>query len=268
MIGPIRWHEADHVMTISADLQGKVAFVTGASGGLGEHFARVLARSGAAVAVAARRIDRLQPLADAINAAGGRAFAVPLDVQDAASVRAAVAAASAELGVVDVLVNNSGIGTSGWVLDQTEAQWDSVLDTNLKGSFLVATEVARRLRDAKRAGSIINITSIQGLRQGSFVAPYSVSKAGLVQLTKVMALELGRFEIRVNALAPGFMRTDVNRELCDGPVGAAMLKRIPQRRFAELADLDGPLLLLASDASRLMTGTVIPVDGGHLVSEL
>ena len=255
-------------MTITASLTGKVALVTGASSGLGEHFAKVLARSGAAVAVGARRIDRLQPLADSINNAGGRAFPVALDVQDRLSVKAAIETASAALGTIDVLVNNSGIGTSGWVLDQTEEQWDSVLDTNLKGSFLVATEVARRLRDAKRGGSIINITSIQGLRQGAFVAPYSVSKAGLVQLTKVMALELARYQIRVNALAPGFIRTDVNVEFCDSAAGLAMLKRIPQRRFAQLEDLDGPLLLLASDASQLMTGTVIPIDGGHLVSEL
>jgi NAD(P)-dependent dehydrogenase (short-subunit alcohol dehydrogenase family) len=253
---------------LSADLTGKIALVTGASSGLGRHFAHVLARAGAIVAVAARRIDALHALAEEIVTSGQRAFAVALDVRDSRSVQHCVNAAVHELGPVDVLVNNSGVTTNNTLLDETEERWDTVLDTNLKGAFLVATEVARHLRAANRRGSIINIASILGLRQAGEVASYAASKAGLVQLTKVMALEWARFGIRVNAIAPGYIETDLNREMWDSPTGAALLKRIPQRRLGQPADLDGALLLLASDASHYMTGSIITIDGGHLVSTL
>jgi NAD(P)-dependent dehydrogenase (short-subunit alcohol dehydrogenase family) len=255
-------------MTLRADLAGKTAFVTGASSGLGRHFAHVLARSGAKVALAARRIETLREVADEIGSEGGYALPVVMDVLDSRSVRESLAFTRAELGPIDILVNNSGVTLTAGVLEQTEEQWDMVVDTNLKGAFLVATEVARDMQAGGRGGSLINIASILGFRQAGHVASYAVSKAGLVQLTKVMALELARFGIRVNALAPGYMETDLNREYWETPAGAAMLKRIPQRRLGQPEDLDGALLLLASDASRYMTGSVIAIDGGHLVSTL
>jgi NAD(P)-dependent dehydrogenase (short-subunit alcohol dehydrogenase family) len=255
-------------VTLRADLTGKTAFITGASSGLGRHFARVLARSGATVAVGARRLDALRALAEEVASDGRRAFPVTLDVLDNQSVQEAIAAAVRELGPIDILVNNSGVTSSAGLLEQTEEQWDAVVDTNLKGAFLVATEVARHMRAASRGGSIINIASILGLRQAGHVAPYAVSKAGLVQLTKVMALELARFAIRVNALAPGYIETDLNREFWESAPGVSMLKRIPQRRLGQPQDLDGALLLLASDASRYMTGSIIAIDGGHLVNTL
>jgi NAD(P)-dependent dehydrogenase (short-subunit alcohol dehydrogenase family) len=255
-------------MTMRADLKEKVAIVTGASSGLGRHFAQVLARSGATVIATARRMEALNTLVAQITADGGRATASRLDVLDVASVRAMIAAVSSQFGAIDILVNNSGVTSSADVLEQSESEWDSVLDTNLKGAFLVAGEVARSMRERKHAGSIINISSILGLRQAGHVAAYAVSKAGLVQLTKVMALELARYGIRVNALAPGYIETDLNRDFWASPAGMALLKRIPQRRLGRPQDLDGALLLLASDASRYMTGSVIAIDGGHLVSTL
>jgi NAD(P)-dependent dehydrogenase (short-subunit alcohol dehydrogenase family) len=255
-------------MTLHANLDNKVALVTGASSGLGDHFARLLARSGAAVVVTARRMQALEKLVAEIEADGGRAFALRLDVTDAVSVHAAVAQAIAKYGAIDILVNNSGTTSASSFLDQSEDMWDSVLDTNLKGAFLVAREVALSMRDSARGGSIINISSILGLRQAGQVASYAVSKAGLLQLTKTMALELARYGIRVNAMAPGYIETDLNRDFWSTAQGAAMLKRIPQRRLGKPEELDGVLLLLASDASRYMTGSVIAIDGGHLVSTL
>ena len=254
-------------MSLRADLTGKTALVTGASSGLGRHFARVLATSGAAVAVAARRADALCALVKDISAHGGRAVPLALDVLDGSSVRACIAAALQAFGRLDILINNSGVTASAGVLEHTGEQWDLVLDTNLRGAFLVATEVARHMR-ASGGGTIINIASILGLRQAGHVAAYAASKAGLIQLTKVMALELARHGIRVNAIAPGYIETDINRQFWNTPAGMALLKRIPQRRLGELDDLNGPLLLLSSDASRYMTGAVLAVDGGHLVSTL
>ena len=252
----------------SFDLNGKCALVTGAYSGLGRHFALTLARAGARVALAARRLDALEQLAAEIAQSGGHAVAMRLDVTDAASVREALDQCEAQLGGLDILINNSGTASGVSILDQTEADWDRVLDTNLKGCFLVASETARRMRAAGRPGSIINIASILGFRQAAQVAAYSVSKAGLVQLTKAMALELARHNIRVNAIAPGYIDTDMTRGYMATPAGEAMLKRIPQRRLGRLEDLDGALLLLASDASSYMTGSVLVVDGGHLLSSL
>jgi NAD(P)-dependent dehydrogenase (short-subunit alcohol dehydrogenase family) len=254
--------------TMFADLNGKTALITGASGGLGKHFASVLSEHGVHVAIAARREDALQSVAAELSALGRKVLPIKLDVTDAGSVRSAIARAVRELGSLDILVNNSGVSTNGPVLEQTEADWDRVLDTNLKGAFLTSTEVARYLRDAKRPGSIINIASVLAFRQASHVTPYAASKAALVQLTKELALELARFQVRVNALAPGYLLTDINRDFFQTEPGAQMIKRIPQRRLGAFEDLDGPLLLLASDASRYMTGTTLVVDGGHLVSTL
>ena len=250
-------------------LDGKIVLVTGASSGLGRHFAKRLAEAGAAVAIAARRLDRLEQLAAEIAATGGRALPVVLDVTDPASVAEAVTAAEAGLGPIDVLINNSGVaGPSSLATDLDDADWDAVLDTNLKGAWLVARSVARAMMAGGRPGSIVNIASVLGLRVAIGVAPYAVSKAGLVQLTHAMALELARHGIRVNAIAPGFITTDINRDFLDSASGQKLTQRIPQRRVGEEGDLDGALLLLASEASRYMTGVVIPVDGGHLVSTL
>lgn len=250
------------------DLRGKVALITGASSGFGRHFAGVLARAGAHVGLAARRVDALETVAKEVHAIGGTAAVAKLDVSQEASVASAVAEIEQALGPIDVLINNAGICITKPVLEQSEEDWDDVLDVNLKGAFLMSTRVARRMRDLKRGGSIINIQSILSFRQAGHITPYAASKAALNQLTKNMALELARYNIRVNGIAPGYFLTDISRDFFASEAGAAMLKRIPQRRLGHFEDLDGPLLLLASDASRYMTGTTIVVDGGHLCSNL
>jgi NAD(P)-dependent dehydrogenase (short-subunit alcohol dehydrogenase family) len=242
-------------------LAGSTAFVTGASGQLGAHFARVLHGAGARVVLAARRMDAVSVLAAEL---GEGAQAVALDVSDEASIRAALDAA----GLCDIIVNNAGIAVTKPVLQQTAEDWDSVLDVNLRGCFLVATEAARRLVAAKRGGAIINIASIGGLRILQGVAGYTAAKAGLVQLTKQMAVELARHSIRVNALCPGYVETPINREFFATEAGQAVVKRIPQRRLGTPEDLTGPLLLLASPAGAHMTGATLVVDGGHSVNPL
>lgn len=249
-------------------LAGRTVLVTGASGGLGRHFAGVLARAGATVVLAARRTEAIEEAATEIRAGGSRAVAVTLDVTDAASVEAAFTEAERLCGGVDVLVNNSGVAVTRAAVDLAEDDWDRVLDTNLKGAWLMSRAFARRRREAKKPGAIVNVASILGLRVAGQVAAYAVSKAGLVQLTQAMALELARHDVRVNALAPGYIATAINRDFFETDAGRAMIARIPQRRLGRPEDLDGPLLLLCSDASRFMTGVVVPVDGGHLVSSL
>lgn len=245
-------------------LSGKTALVTGASSGLGAHFAATLARAGALVILAARRQDALAEVAARITAQGGSCRVAQLDVTSSAS----IAALDPELAELDILVNNAGVVRDGPALDQTEADWDSVVDTNLKGCFLMAQAAARAMRQHGRGGAIINIASILGLRQAGSVLPYAVAKAGLVQMTKLLALEWARYEIAVNAIAPGYLDTDLNSEFWGTDAGKAMLRRIPQRRLGSLSDLDAPLLLLASGASKYMTGSIIAVDGGHLTSSL
>ena len=249
-------------------LEGRAALVTGASSGLGRHFARTLARAGARVAVAARRVDRLEELRREIEAAGGEAVAVALDVTDAASVAAAVGEAARRLGPLRILVNNAGIALTKGVLEASEADWDHVIDTNLKGSWLVAQAVARHMAEHGAGGSIVNIGSITGLRVAGQVSAYAASKAALLHLTRAMALELVRHRIRVNALAPGYIETELNQAFFASEAGKALVKRIPQRRLGRPEELDGALLLLTSDAGSYMTGSVVAIDGGHLVSSL
>ncbi|MBL8266409.1 SDR family NAD(P)-dependent oxidoreductase [Steroidobacter sp.] len=249
-------------------VHGKVVLITGASSGFGAHFARVLASEGAKVGLAARRVDALESIAAEIRAAGGVAATVKLDVLDSASVKQAVQAIGETLGRIDVLVNNSGVSVGKALLEQSEQDFDAVVDVNLKGAFLVATEVARRMKADGKGGSIINIESILSFRQAGHVAPYAASKAALTQLTKSMALELARYKIRVNGIAPGYFSTDINKDFFDTEGGIAMIKRMPTRRLGDMVELEGPLLLLASDASSYMTGTTLVVDGGHLCSAL
>jgi NAD(P)-dependent dehydrogenase (short-subunit alcohol dehydrogenase family) len=249
-------------------LQGRRALVTGASSGLGRHFALSLAQAGASVIVAARSVDKLAETVAEIEAAGGKAFAVRLDVTDPASVKSGFDQMEAAGGAMDVIVNNAGMAVSRPLLEQTEADWDTVLDTNLKGAWLVAQEAARRLVAARLPGSIINIASITGERVAGGVAPYCTSKAGVMHLTRAMALELARHGIRVNALAPGYVQTELNRDFLTSDAGERLKSRIPQRRFGLPEELDGPLLLLASDAGAYITGSILFADGGHLVSSL
>ncbi|MEC3909537.1 glucose 1-dehydrogenase [Sphingobium sp. CR2-8] len=245
-------------------LDGKVALVTGASGGLGAYFAKILAAAGASVIIGARRLDALQSVTSEITALGGICETVSLDVTRADS----IAAIAPVLERVDILVNNAGLVRDRSALEQSEEDWDAVIDTNLKGMFLMAQAVARAMQRRNAGGTIINIASILGLRQAGGVLPYAVSKAGAIQMTKTLALELARYKIRVNALAPGYVATELNDEFWRSDHGKAMIKRIPQRRLGQVDDLEGPLLLLASDLSTYMTGSVIEVDGGHLVSTL
>ena len=267
-----------------SSLRGRVALVTGASGGLGAHFATLLAARGATVAACARRLGPLHELAAAASrsadpdaAAGAGAGAdddasgpiVPfaLDVADAASVEACATAVVERLGGVDVLINNAGITAAAAALDTSVEDFDAVLGTNLRGAWLVARALAPSMIE-RGGGSIVNVASILGLRVAGNVAAYAVSKAGLVQMTKALALEWARHGIRVNALAPGYVETDLNRAFFASEAGRKLVARIPQRRLGRMDELDGPLLLLAGDAGSYMTGSVIECDGGHLVSSL
>ncbi len=250
------------------DLSGKVALVTGASSGLGVHFARTLASAGASVAIAARRADRLASLQAELQNAGSKAAAVELDVQSGKSVGAAFDAAENALGAIDIVVNNAGISIVKPALDMPEEDWDAVVDTNLRGAWLVAQTAGKRWVATKRPGIIVNIASILGLRTIGQVAPYNASKAGLIHLTRALAMEWARYDIRVNAICPGYIETEMNSDFWKTPAGQRLIERIPQRRIGQPEHLDGALLLLASDAGTFMTGSVLTVDGGHTVSSL
>jgi NAD(P)-dependent dehydrogenase (short-subunit alcohol dehydrogenase family) len=249
-------------------LSGKVALVTGASSGLGKHFAKVLAAAGAKVIVAARREEKLKALVDEIAQDGGNAYAVAMDVTEPASIRAAFDRSEQLAAVPDIIINCAGQTITKKLLEQTEEDWNQVIDPNLKGCFLVSGEAGRRLVKAEKGGSIVNIASILGERVGGGIAPYTISKAGVLQATKAMALELARHDIRVNALMPGYVMTDLNRDFLESEAGEKLRKRIPSRKFCELEDLDGPLLLLCSPAGQAMSGASLAVDRGHLVSGL
>jgi len=246
------------------DLSGKVALVTGASAGLGAHFAHCLGAAGASVVLAARRAERLASLQAELEKKGVKAAAVDLDVQSGTSIAAALDAA----GPLDIVVNNAGISIVKPALDMPEEDWDAVVDTNLRGAWLVAQGVARRWTAAKRPGVIVNIASILGLRTIGQVAPYNASKAGLIHLTRVLAMEWARHDIRVNAICPGYIETEMNSDFWKTPGGQRLIERIPQRRIGQPGNLDGALLLLASEAGAFMTGSVLTVDGGHTVNSL
>ncbi|MFN4088669.1 MAG: SDR family NAD(P)-dependent oxidoreductase [Alphaproteobacteria bacterium] len=249
-------------------LDGKVVVVTGASRGLGAAFARTLGRAGARIALMARDASRLDRVAEEIAAAGGKAQGFALDVTDRARVRAAFGMVEASMGTPAVLVNNAGIAVTRRILDVDENDWRSVIDTNLTGAWFVAQEAAQRMAAAGRGGNIVNIASLLALRTGIGTVAYNAAKAGLAHLTRTMAVELARNDIRVNALAPGYFETDMNRDYFATDAGKALIARVPQRRLGQDADLDGPLLFLCADASRYVTGQILHVDGGHSVSPI
>lgn len=250
-------------------LTDKTVLVTGASSGLGAHFAKVASRAGARVVLGARRVERLAKLAEDIQWEGGQALAVALDVTDRSSVEAAFDAAEAQFGCVDVLINNAGIGSAERFLVMSEDSWRDMLATNLDGVWRVAQCASQRLVKAGRGGSIINISSILGVRVGQALSHYCAAKAGVVQLTQALALELARHDIRVNAIAPGYFKTEMNDAYFDGEKGQTYIHdSVPMRRLGQLEELSGPFLLLASDAGSFMTGALLAVDGGHLVNAL
>ncbi len=247
-------------------LEGQTALVTGASSGLGRHFAATLTHAGAQVAVAARRREKLDETAELVTAAGGAAVPVVMDVTDHHSVAAAFDEAEAVFGPITVLVNNAGVPSRTPFLDMSEEEWRQTLDVNLDGVARVAREAGRRMRAAKTGGSIVNIASVLGLAVLRSVSAYAVSKAAVIQLTRAMALEVTRDNIRVNALAPGYFATDLNRGFLSSDAGKRIIASVPQARVGNLEELDGPLLLLASDAGSFMTGSVLSVDGGASLS--
>ncbi|RLQ22528.1 SDR family oxidoreductase [Seongchinamella sediminis] len=250
------------------DLSGKCVLVTGASGGLGAHFADVAAAAGARVVLAARREDRLAEQVAAITGRGGLAHAVAIDVCDQQSIATALDRIEREVAPLDVLVNNAGISVVKAFLDTDEEDWRRQLDTNVIGLASVARHAAQRMRDEERPGSIINIGSILGLRPGNMAAAYGATKAAVIHLTRGMSLELARYRIRVNALLPGYIPSDLS-DLKDNPAALERLQRqVPMGRVGEMGDLDGALLLLAADASRYMTGSTVTVDGGHSSNSL
>lgn len=249
-------------------VDGKLALVTGAGTGLGRQFAETLAEAGATVALAARRREKLEETAAAIEAAGGKALCIDLDVTDAESVARCLAELKERAGVADILVNNAGIARQAFATDMSEEDWDAVIDTNLNGVFRVARASARAMIEAGKSGSIINIGSILGLRVSKALAAYIAAKAGVLHLTRALALEFSRYGIRVNALAPGYFITEINQAEFDAGAEELVKRRVPMGRVGDLPEIGGPLLLLASDAGSYMTGSVIAVDGGHLISSL
>ncbi|MGZ5194309.1 MAG: SDR family oxidoreductase [Ramlibacter sp.] len=257
-------------MSYSIDLSGRVAFVTGASSGLGAQFARTLSRAGAAVVLAARRVEKLKDLRAQIEAEGGDAHVTQLDVTSLDSIKAAVAHAETEVGSIDILVNNSGVGTTQRIQDVSEEDYDYMFDTNVKGAFFVAQEVGKRMLARARGaapgtytgGRIINIASMAGLRSLPQIGVYAMSKAAVVHMTKAMAMEWGRFEINVNALCPGYIDTEINHHQWSTDQGQKLIQMLPRKRVGKPEDLDALIVLLASRESHFVNGAVIAADDG------
>lgn len=257
-------------MAYSIDLSGRVALITGASGGLGAQFARTLSQAGAAVILASRRVDKLKELRAIIDGEGGDAHVIEMDVTDRDSIKSAVAHAETEVGSIDILVNNSGVSTTQRLQDVQEDDYDFIFDTNVKGAFFVAQEVGKRmLARAKGAapgnytgGRIINIASMAGLRVLPQIGVYCMSKAAVIQMTKAMALEWGKFGINVNALCPGYIDTEINHHHWQTEAGQKLVQMLPRKRIGHPADLDAMLVTLCSDQSHFVNGAVIAADDG------
>lgn len=249
-------------------LTGKVALITGGGTGIGREAAIALARSGAKVAVVGRRIDKLEESVAAIKAAGGQAMATAMDVSDPASIHSGLDAIQAELGVVDILINNAGVESEHTLAQTDETEWDRVLGVNLVGPWRLAKELLETWSKLSRGGNIINIGSITGLAPQKGLATYAISKAAILHMTKIMALEWARYGVRINAIAPGYYRTDMSADFLDSPSGQKLIKNIPMRRPGELSELVGAMVYLASDASSYMSGATLVIDGGHLVRSL
>jgi len=248
------------------DLTGRVALVTGASSGLGVQFARALADNGASVALVARRADRLSALRDEIEARGGRAVAIEADATNREAMLRAFDTTAAALGTVTILVNNAGVAQKALrAIDVSPEEWRRVLSLDVDAVFYWAQEAARRMLAAKVQGSVVNIASVLAFGTGKGVASYATAKAAVVQITKSLAVELAFKGVRVNAIAPGWFVTEINDKFLETEAGAALKRDIPMGRFGESGDLDGALLLLASNAGRYITGATILVDGGQVV---
>lgn len=254
-------------MGIEMNFEGKIAMVTGAASGLGARFAKALAGAGAQVVLASRQTERLKELRAEIEADGGAAHVVSLDVTDLASIKAAVAHAETEAGPLDILVNNCGVSSTQRLLDVTEDDFSYVMDTNLRGSFFVAQQVAKRMvtrakGDPRKQHRIVNIASVAGLRVMPQIGVYCMSKAGVVQMTKAMAVEWGKYGINVNAICPGYISTEVNEEYFESEQGKRLLDMLPRKRPGKPEDLDGLLLLLAAEETRFINGAIITADDG------
>ena len=260
-------------MAYSIDLSGRVAFVTGASSGLGAQFARTLARAGAGVVLASRRVEKLKELRARIEGEGGDAHVIELDVTDHDSIKSAVAHAETEMGSIDILVNNSGVSTTQRIQDVTPEDYDFIFDTNVKGAFFVAQEVGKRMLARSRGaapgsftgGRIINIASMAGLKVLPQIGAYCMSKAAVVQMTRAMALEWGRFGINVNAICPGYIDTEINHHHWQTEQGRKLMDMLPRKRVGQPQDLDALLVMLASDQSHFVNGAVIAADDGFAV---
>ncbi len=258
-------------MAYSIDLSGRVALVTGASSGLGEQFARALSAAGAGVVLAARRVERLKTLRAELEAADGDAHVVGLDVTSIDSIRAAVAHAETEMGPIDILVNNAGVGTTQHLTEVTADQYDFMMNTNVRGAFFVAQEVAKRMIARAKGtapgtytgGRIVNIASVAGLRVGSRIGVYCMGKAAVIHMTRSMALEWGRFDINVNAICPGYIDTEINHHQWAGESGQKLIQQLPRKRVGKPADLDTTLLMLCANESHFVNGAVIAADDGY-----
>jgi NAD(P)-dependent dehydrogenase (short-subunit alcohol dehydrogenase family) len=264
---PAQGYNEEEVVGIEYNFEGKIALITGASSGLGARFAKVLAQAGAQVVLASRRVERLKELRAEIEAEGGAAHVVALDVTDYGSIKSAIAHAETEAGPIDILVNNSGVSTTQRLVDVTPEDYAYVMDTNQRGAFFVAQEAAKRMiarakGDPKKQHRIINIASVAGLRVLPQIGIYCMSKAAVVHMTKSMAVEWGRYGINVNAICPGYISTELNEAHFASEKGRALINMLPRKRVGKPEDLDGLLLLLAADESHFINGAIVAADDG------